>query len=138
MNKLLPLGVALTLALTFVLGACGSTGAGDGTTERPARRASSTFISSDEVRASNAADAFELIQTARPGWLRKHGAVSFRMDGDVLVYLDDVRLGGLDALRSQPLSGIDSIRFLDAPTASARFGLSHPHGAIQISARRGG
>jgi hypothetical protein len=144
MYKLPPLGIALTLALTFVLGACGSTGATgatgatDGTAERPARRASSTFISSDEVRASNAANAFELIQTARPGWLRKHGAVSFRMDGDVLVYLDDVRLGGLDALRSQPISGIDSIRFLDAPTASARFGLSHPHGAIQIAPRRGG
>jgi hypothetical protein len=60
------------------------------------------------------------------------------MDGDVLVYLDDVRLGGLDALRSQPISGIDSIRFLDAPTASARFGLNHPHGAIQIAPRRGG
>jgi hypothetical protein len=138
MYKLLPLGIALIVALTSGLGACGATGAADGTTERPAPRASATFISSDEVRASNAANAFELIQTARPGWLRKHGAVSFRMDGDVLVYLDDVRLGGLDALRSQPISGIDSIRFLDAPTASARFGLSHPHGAIQIAPRRGG
>jgi hypothetical protein len=134
MNKLLPLG----LALSMTLGGCASSGASDGPTERPVRRASSTLISAEEVRASHAANAFELIQTARPGWLRKHGAVSFRMDGDILVYLDDVRLGGLDALHSQPLSGIDSIRFLDATTASARFGLSHPHGAIQIFARKGG
>jgi hypothetical protein len=70
MYKLLPLGIALIVALTSGLGACGATGAADGTTERPAPRASATFISSDEVRASNAANAFELIQTARPGWLR--------------------------------------------------------------------
>jgi hypothetical protein len=130
--------LGLALCLPIALAACSSTGATDGTAERPARRASSTLIPSEEVRASNAANAFELIQSARPGWLRKQGAVSFRMDGEVLVYLDDVRLGGLDALHSLPLSGIDSIRFLDSTTASARFGLSHPHGAIQIAPRKGG
>jgi hypothetical protein len=134
----LALGLMLCLAFSLTLGACASSGAPDGTTDRPMRRASSTLISSEEVRASNAANAFELIQAARPGWLRKRGAVSFGRDGGVLVYLDDSRLGGLDVLNSLQLSGIDSIRFMDATTASARFGLSHPHGAIQVVPRRGG
>lgn len=120
----------LLLTLAFGLCGCASTNA-----DRSGPRRSATFISGEEVRASTAANALELVQTARPGWLRKRGAVSFRMDGHVLVYLDDSRLGGIDALHSLPLSGIESLRYLDPVAAGARFGLSHPHGAIQIQSR---
>jgi hypothetical protein len=125
MNKILMMGLALAL------GACASAD-GPRTT---APRASSTLIAEQEVRDSKATNALELIQNSRPGWLRKHGTVSFRMDGEILVYLDEVRLGGIDTLQSLALPGIHSIRFLDAVTASARFGLNHPHGAIQVRSR---
>lgn len=125
------LSLIVALAPPLALGACASADDSGGT----AYRRNATLISHEEVLASTASNALEFIQAARPGWLRKGGSVSFSMDGEVLVYLDDHRLGGIGTLHSIQLSGIRTIRFLDAVTATARFGLSHPHGAIQVQSR---
>jgi hypothetical protein len=120
----------LVLLLVTGMSACASA---DST---PGSRGSGNLIPTDEVRASSVANAYDLIQAVRPSWLRTHGAYSFHAEGEILVYLDDARLGGVDTLKSLELAGIDSIRFLDSLTASARFGLNHTHGAIQVRSVR--
>lgn len=89
-------------------------------------------ITPEEVRGSQARNAYELVQLLRPGWLQKKGVYSFRDDGDIVVYLDDMRVGGPDALRQIEVTALSSLRFLDPVAAQARFGLSHNYGAIQV------
>jgi hypothetical protein len=56
----------------------------------------------------------------------------------VLVYVNETRLGGLDALRGYPLLSVASLRYLDASQAGLLpgAGSAHVEGAIVI--RTGG
>ena len=54
-------------------------------------------------------------------------------DGDIVVYLNDTRLGGPDALRQVETISITSIRYYDPGAANFKFGSGHHHGVIQVS-----
>lgn len=98
----------------------------------PARR-DSKLILLDEIRASGAATAFDLVQSLRPMWLNKRGPQSIQNEGEVHVYVGDTRMGDVDALREIAAASIASIRYLDAKEANYKFGQGHPYGAIVIS-----
>ena len=98
----------------------------------PARR-DSKLILLDEIRASGAATAFDLVQSLRPMWLTKRGPQSIQNEGEVHVYVGDTRMGDIDALREIAAASIASIRYLDAKEANYKFGQGHPYGAIVIS-----
>ncbi len=58
----------------------------------------------------------------------------------LVVYLDNARMGGVDALRQLNTSAIESLRFMDAATATATLpglGSSVIAGAIVVRTRRG-
>ena len=69
------------------------------------------------MRASNATNAYELINRLRPNWLRATAAGS--IGGGViarqaiLVYLDRQRLENLDALTSISVDVVDSAQWLE-------------------------
>ncbi len=122
------------LALVLVIGcAPPKSGAGDSNNARPDRN----VITLPEVQAAridNAIDnAYDLVRTLRPMWLRKRGSNSINDDGDIVVYLNNARLGGPEALRQVETISVTSIRYYDAGAATYRFGSGHQHGAIQIS-----
>jgi hypothetical protein len=98
----------------------------------PAKR-NAKIILSDEIRASAAATAFELVQSLRPSWLNKRGPQSLQNEGDIHVYIGETRMGDSDALREIAAASISSIRYLDAKEANYKFGQGHPYGAIVIS-----
>ena len=83
-------------------------------------------------------EAFELIQSRHPLWLRKRGRNSILNDGEILVYQDNVRLGGIDVLRQMPLMSIRMIRYYDSTKAQQRYGIGHDHGVIQVLTLGGG
>jgi hypothetical protein len=122
-----------TLALTVT--ACASAG-NPRTTE-----ASRDVVTSIEIDATTASSAYDLINRLRPSWLRSMGPGS--MGGgvrtqEILVYLDDSRLGGLDALRTLSTSGIRSMRYLDATRAATvlhNVGSEPIAGAIVLSTK---
>jgi hypothetical protein len=105
-----------------------------------------------EIQRSQARSALELVQELRPLWLQKRGiqnpgetgrASSNGRDltvipgtGGVMVYLDNARVGEVDALREIPVSSLSGARFLDAAAATQRFGGGHPHGAIVLLTAR--
>jgi len=91
------------------------------------------IIQSDEIRASAAGTAFELVQSLRPSWLNKRGPQSLQNEGDIHVYIGETRMGDSDALREIAAASISSIRYLDAKEANYKFGQGHPYGAIVIS-----
>jgi hypothetical protein len=62
-------------------------------------------------------------------------AVSGMGQSEIVVYLDGNRLGGLDELRLLQANTISSIVYLDAPSATIRYGTNHSQGAIVITSK---
>ena len=117
----------LLLLLTMV-GACAASSS--------TARGSSDVLTHAEITASNATTAFELLQQLRPQFLRSRGVPSMRdpSAGYPVVYMNDVRRGGIDTLRSILVEEVDEIRFFSAADATTRWGTGHAGGVIQVRA----
>ena len=130
--------IVLCLGLLNAVGACASGGSGGG-----AARPSTSVITSDEIAQTSAANAYELIQRLRPNFLRTRGAVRGAPRGspnqleavDLVVYMNESRMGGSDQLRQIPLSEIREIRYFTAADATTKWGTGHTAGAIQVISR---
>jgi hypothetical protein len=86
-----------------------------------------------EIVAAHVQNVYELVERLHPQWLRKRGVNHLQDDGDIVVYLDNARLGGPESLREIHVGGVSSVRFYDAGRAQYRFGVGHTHGAILVS-----
>jgi hypothetical protein len=91
------------------------------------------MISTGEMAASGFTDAFSLVQSLRPQWLRVRGTSSLATSEYVRVYLDGSLLGGTDHLRQITTSSISTLQYLDGLQATQRWGLDHGGGAIVVS-----
>ena len=121
------------LALMVALGCAPPQGGGDTNNARTDRNVI-TLPEVEAARTNNVIDnAYELVRTLQPMWLRKRGSHSIQYEGDIVVYLDNVRLGGPEALRQVETINITSIRYYDPGAANFKFGSGHDHGAIQVS-----
>jgi hypothetical protein len=107
-------------------------------------------ISHEEIAASAATNAYDLVQSLRPNWLVIRGVKHFTEQGQltgstdravtvtpgtpqIRVYLESATLGDVDELRRIPTVEVQSIQFLSPAQASLRFGGGHAHGAIVVS-----
>src|SRR5687768_12414988 len=123
--------ISKSLVLAVVVAACASSGGGS-------RGSDPNRISTAEIQEAQRTglnDAYELIQRTRPRWLQIRSERSLRLETTILVYQNDSRLGGVDALRGYPLLGISSIRYLDAAQAGLLpgAGSAHVESAIVIA-----
>lgn len=125
----------LLVGLLLLAGACASQGGPEVVTADDLNRRNATIITTAELRAANELNVYDVVAARRPHWLRKRGSVSFENEGDIVVYLDNGRLGGPDALRQIQALTVTSVRFYDAAAANYRFGVGHHHGAIQVSSK---
>jgi hypothetical protein len=126
-------GSRLVILLTLsVAAACASGTAGR---SRPGR--DQQTITADELRQSQGSDLLTTIQSLRPLWLHKRGPMSITAEGDILVYVDNMRFGTAPTLRSIDISVVESLQYLSAAQAQARFGIGHPYGAILVFTKRG-
>lgn len=117
------------LVLCLAAGAC----AGAGTTGGP--RINANLISRAEIEEAGPSSAYDLVQKLRPIWLRKRGNTSFTQETDVVIYFDGVRMGEREALREISSTNVESLEFLDARRATARYGEGHVAGAILVRTR---
>lgn len=107
------IAVLLTPAL-LCLGACASTAAGPGGSPDKLTRA--------EIAETGASSAYDVITRLRPAWL---SPARLTMSGvragtqTLLVYLDGVRLGGTETLRTLSASQVISMEFLTATRAAS-------------------
>lgn len=148
MRGLLHASIAVALA-GIVLGCSTSSGAGARSAAKP--RVDPDLISVSEIESQSFRDAYDIVQRLRPAWFtRKSGSSTSRRIGasssssgtgaGLLVYLNNARLGGVDALRQLSATNIESLQFLDAATATATLpgiGSSVVSGAIVVRMRRG-
>lgn len=80
---------------------------------------------------------YDLIAQLRPEYLRSRGANTLRnlTPPTAVVYVDGVKYGGLEQLRSLYSEHVLQIQYLSATNATTRFGMDHGGGAILITTR---
>ena len=141
----IPVGLAI---VGFAWGCAASSGAARPSSSTPKK--DPDVITAAEISSQTFRDGYDIVQRLRPTWFtRKSGASTTRRIGTspsasatgsgLLVYLDNARLGGVDALRQLSAPSIESMRFLDAATATATLpgiGSSVVSGAIVVRLQR--
>lgn len=116
----------------LLLAGCASGGGGTGSRERQ------TLITQEEIAASTAANAHELIQRLRPSWLRVSARISVNTPVTIVVFQDEMNIGGIEALLRIPTEIVQSVRRLSAAQAGTLPGLGSQHveHAIVVQTRR--
>lgn len=121
-----------------LLAACGGPNPGSRWPGEPAPVRGSEVVTQEELgKVSASPTLYEALQALRPTWFRR-SPTSLRpdKDGDVVVYLDQSRLGGAEALRTIRVDAVTLVRHYSASEAEARFGLGNVNGAIQVVTTR--
>lgn len=118
-------------ALAAAVAACyGSGGAGK------SAGAPRTLLLADEIQASAVSgSAYDAVRRLRPEFLRNRGARSL---GDarpepLVVYLNGVMAGGVEALNQIPATDVRSIRYLNGRDATTRYGTGHGGGVLEVA-----
>jgi len=144
------------LALTMIATACGggaASGATPASVPAPATataaapsprvpRGSSNLITSAEIEAAaqDIQNAYELVERLRPMMMRPRnlsaGAVGAGTTFGVVAYVEEVRLGDLEALATVMRATVREIRYIGATDATTRWGTGHSNGVIQVVLKR--
>ncbi len=125
---------AVLLLLPLAL-ACASAG---GAGAPGAIRRDANLITESELREVNVANLFDAVRTLRPEWLAHRNPTTLRpeAEGTIVVYVDRVRYGDPDVLRTLTPTFAQSIRYLTPAEAEGEFGPGHLQGAILVTTRR--
>lgn len=122
-----------TLAVMLLVTAACASSSTQG--RRTSGRRDARLLSAEEIRTSSASTLYDVIRSHRPEWLIKRGQTSINLEGDIVVYIDNVALGGPESLKSIDVQSVQSVRFLNASEAQMRYGVGHMHGAIVVTTR---
>ena len=126
----------LSCLCSLALAAGCAAGSGGGAPEAPRARQSRDYISTEEVRAAGAENAYDAISSLRSSWLtRRRGEQSFT-PVDVVVYYNNARMGGLESLRQISLGTVTWMRYFDPRQAQYRYGTGHRQGEILVSTEK--
>ena len=124
--------IGLALGFSFPLSSRGTPAEA-----RPLPSLQRTSITREELQRLGTTHAYEAVEVLRPEWLHDRGPQEFGdtpADG-LSVYVDGTRVGNLAELRQMSTNDIDSIRFIDAATATARWGNNSARGALLVVLR---
>ena len=135
MKTRLSLLVLVVLALS--VGGCASKSGGAAATQQSSRpRTSRDVITAEELAAIDAQTALQAVQRLRPNFLQTRGGASMSVTSgpvNVVVYVDQTRMGGPNSLSQIPVTEIREIRYLNATDATQRYGTGHGAGAIIVT-----
>ena len=98
----------------------------------------SQVITEDEIVASHATNAFEVIHKLRGNFLTSRGQTSLnRTNANTypVVYVDDQEFGPISTLSSIPAEQISMIRLYRVSEANAKYGTHNLTGVIAITTR---
>lgn len=125
---------AFVLASVVLLAAACVTGGGS----TSGRSRTSDVVDSEELSESTTPNAYDFVGQARPNWLRGRGSPDLRGGNPDLpiIYVAGVRYGPVTSLRGLATNTILEMRFIDAPTATTRYGNGHGGGVIEVTLRR--
>ena len=128
--------LALFLASIPILG-CASTGGQSGGESVDPNR-----LTREEILGAEATNLYEVVQRLRPRWLVVRSQRSFSMETEIVVFQNDMDLGGPEALRQMTPELAYEIEYLEGSRAATALpGLMsgrHIQGAIIVRTRPGG
>lgn len=99
----------------------------------------SQVITEDEIVASRASNAYEVIHKLRANFLTNRGQTSFdraQSNPYPTVYVDGQEFGPISTLASIPAGEVSMIRLYRVAEANAKFGTHNLSGVIAITTRR--
>ena len=126
-------GLVLIMALVGAVAGCASTGNGnqDG--------GSRDTLTREQIMEAGATNLHDAISRLRPRWLLVRGTRSFNMETEIVVFQNEMLLGGPDALKQMAPEIAFEIQYLDGTRAIASLpGLMsgrHIEGAIVVKTR---
>jgi hypothetical protein len=121
------------LALGLVVAACSARNQQTGSDAPP--RSSSNVITRQELTGAQRATVYEAVERLRPSFLRPRtiaGTAGSAPQSYAVVYVDGIRKGGPDFLRTIPIGEVAEVRYLSATDATTRYGLNVPAGVIDV------
>ena len=121
----------VAIAATWLVAA----GCASATTQGQSGRGNGMQLTRSELAAANTDNLYDAIAKLRPEWLASRGPTSVTNASPTLVdvYMDGTFLGKTDYLHGVRLLDVTSVRYWDAGQASARFGMGHPRGVLEIT-----
>ena len=128
----------LTLLTVATIIGCGPTRTRPATT----RTSSPDYVTSIEIAATPASNAYDLISRLRPRWLQAlpAGSLSSSVRTQmIVVYVDGVKIGEKEGLRSISASAVKTMQYYDAARAATilrEVGSQPIAGAIVITTTR--
>jgi len=122
--------VALLVASTWLVVGCA--GAATQTQTAPGN---GTRLTQTELAKANADNLYDAILKLRSEWLSSRGATSVTdaTPTGVDVYMNGTFLGKADYLRQLRVQDVASVTYWNAGQASARFGMGHPRGVLELA-----
>jgi hypothetical protein len=99
----------------------------------------SQVITEDEIVASRASNAFEVIHKLRANFLTNRGQTSFNRTAAntyPVVYVDDQEFGPISTLSSIPAAQISMIRLYRVSEANVKYGTHSLTGVIAITTKQ--
>ena len=99
-------------------------------------------ITLDEIQSVTVSDAYEAVSRLESSWLRSRQvgmeptAACDQAAGFATVFLDNVRAGDLEMLRSIPIENVLAIRWISGADATTKWGTGYPNGVIEVVTRR--
>jgi len=106
-------------------------------TQQGPSRSSRNVLTAEDLQGQSERNLYDLLARIRPNWLRAQGANLVSGTTPVVVYMNNVRFGGVEVLADLPLDEIEQVRFVDGTDAATRYGLNTDGGVIEVTTRRG-
>jgi outer membrane cobalamin receptor len=133
----------LIIAAVVVVGVPGcasSPAGGSGATQQSTSsstrsRGARDVITQEELAKVDVQNALDAVRRLRPSFLQTHGGLSSSISQgpqDVVVYVDNTRMGGPSTLAQIPITDVKEIQYLNGPDATQRYGTGHGSGAIIV------
>jgi hypothetical protein len=119
----------MLIATTSVVACARATG------QPGAARGSSNVLTVAQLSATNAESLYDAINRLRPSWLTSRGptSVTNSTPTEVSVFMGGSFLGHSEYLQQVRVLDVTEVRYWDAGSASARFGVGHPRGVIELT-----
>jgi len=95
-----------------------------------------SVITRTEMETARYASLYEVVQSLRGRWLQTRGPNSLLgRQVEVQVLVDDLRMGGVETLRSLRTDNVVTISFVDPVAAGQRWGGKYAQGTIVVTTR---